>query len=187
MVTETNPGRMADSRKLFEALMQENSHSLRVFLHSIVRDSTTVDDLFQETMIVAWRTIERFDQDRSFGKWIRGIARNLILSQRRKAARDVVLTDSELIDLIDDHCESIQLMSNDFLDRRLQRLQKCVDALPDTYKDAIKLRYQKEVRGKQLADLLETSWDNVKKRLQRGRKILFECMESKWAEAREAT
>ncbi len=51
----------------------------------------------------------------------------------------------------------------------------------------IKLRYQQEVRGKQLADLLDTSWDNVKKRLQRGRKILFECMQGKWAEPREAT
>ncbi len=167
--------------------MQENSHSLRVFLHSIVRDSTIVDDLFQETMIVAWRTIGRFDQNRSFGKWVRGIARNLILSQRRRAARDIVLADSELIELIDHHCESIQLMSNDFMDRRLMRLQKCVDSLPATYKDAIKLRYEREVRGKQLADLLETSWDNVKKRLQRGRKILFECMEGKWVETREAT
>jgi DNA-directed RNA polymerase specialized sigma24 family protein len=43
------------------------------------------------------------------------------------------------------------------------------------------------VRGKELAALLETSWDNVKKRLQRGRKILFECMEPKWAHARSAT
>ena len=56
---------MADSRKLFEALMQENAHSLRVFLHSIARNPSLVDDLFQETMIVAWRTIDRFDQNRS--------------------------------------------------------------------------------------------------------------------------
>jgi len=167
--------------------MQENSHSLRVFLHSIVRDSTIVDDLYQETMIVAWRTIDRFDQNRSFGKWVRGIARNLILSQRRKAARDILLADSDLISMIDDHCESIQLMSNDYLDQRLTRLKKCVDSRPVTYQKAIKLRYQNEVRGKRLADLLDTSWDNVKKRLQRGRKILFECMEGKWVETREAT
>ena len=178
---------MADSRKLFEALMQENAHSLRVFLHSIARNPSLVDDLFQETMIVAWRTIDRFDQDRSFGKWIRGIARNLILSQRRKAARDILLADSDLISLIDDHCESIQLMSNDYLDQRLIRLRRCVDSLPVTYQQAIKLRYQNEVRGKRLADLLETSWDNVKKRLQRGRKILYECMENKWIEPRSAT
>jgi RNA polymerase sigma-70 factor len=178
---------MADSRKLFEALMQENAHSLRIFLHSVARNPSLVDDLFQETMIVAWRTIDRFDQNRSFGKWVRGIARNLILSQRRKAARDVLLADSDLIAMIDDHCESIQLMSNDYLDQKLTRLKKCVDSLPGTYQQAIKLRYENEVRGTRLADLLETSWDNVKKRLQRGRKILFECMEGKWAEPRNAT
>jgi RNA polymerase sigma-70 factor (ECF subfamily) len=178
---------MVEPRKLFEALIQENAQSLRIFLHSALRDPSLIDDIFQETMIVAWRSIERFDQDRSFGKWIRGIARNLILSQRRAAARQIVLNDTDLIGMIDDHCESIQLMSNDFLDDELTRLRKCVDALPATYRDAIKLRYQNEIRGQRLAASLGTSWDNVKKRLQRGRKILFECMEGKWAAARGTT
>jgi RNA polymerase sigma-70 factor (ECF subfamily) len=178
---------MVDSRKLFEALMQENAHSLRIFLHSAVRNPALVDDLFQETLIVAWKTIERFDQERSFGRWIRGIARNLIMSQRRTAARQIILSNHDLINLIDDHCESIQLMSNDFLDDRLDRLQRCVDALPSTYREAIKLRYQREVRGQKLAELLDTSWGNVKKRLQRGRKILFDCMEGKWSQTRRVT
>ena len=175
---------MVDSRKLFEALIHENAHSLRVFLHSAVHDPAAVDDIFQETMIVAWKTIDRFDQERSFGRWIRGIARNLILSHRRRNARRSVLSNQDLVDLIDDHCESIQLMSNDFLDERLQRLKRCIDTLPATYRDAIRLRYQNEIRGQKLAELLETSWSNTKKRLQRGRKILFDCMESKWSEVR---
>ena len=57
MGAETNPHRMADSRKLFEALMQENSHALRVFLNSIVRDSiisdqATVTDITIEQSII---------------------------------------------------------------------------------------------------------------------------------------
>ena len=178
---------MVDSRKLFEALMQENAHSLRIFLHSAVRNPALVDDLFQETLIVAWKTIERFDQERSFGRWIRGIARNLIMSQRRAAARQIILNNHDLIRLIDDHCESIQLMSNDFLDDRLDHLKRCVDALPSTYREAIRLRYQREIRGPRLAELLNTSWGNVKKRLQRGRKILFDCMEGKWSQTRRVT
>ena len=178
---------MVDSRKLFEALIQENAHSLRVFLHSAVHDPAMVDDLFQETMIVAWTTIDRFDQERPFGRWIRGIARNLIMSHRRTAARQSILSNHDLVNLIDDHCESIQLMSNDFLDERLSRLQRCVDTLPSTYREAIKLRYQREIRGEKLAELLDTSWDNVKKRLQRGRKILFDCMETKWSQVRSPT
>ena len=105
----------------------------------------------------------------------------------RASARQVVLDNSDLVHLIDDHCESIQLMSNDFLDERLTRLRKCIDALPATYRDAIKLRYQREIRGERLAEILDTSWDNVKKRLQRGRKILFECMEGKWSQAPGST
>ena len=109
------------------------------------------------------------------------------MSQRRAAARQIILNNHDLIRLIDDHCESIQLMSNDFLDDRLDHLKRCVDTLPSTYREAIKLRYQREIRGQKLAELLNTSWGNVKKRLQRGRKILFDCMEGKWSQTRRAT
>ncbi|MCA8956095.1 MAG: sigma-70 family RNA polymerase sigma factor [Planctomycetes bacterium] len=177
---------MADSRKLFEALIHENAHSLRIFLHSLVHDPSLVDDLFQETMVIAWRTLDRFDQERSFGRWVRGIARNVVLTHRRRDARQLVVAREDLVDLIDDHCESIQRMSNDFLDDRLDRLRRCIDSLPTTYREAIRLRYQRELKGQRLATQLQTSWDNVKKRLQRGRKILFECMEGKWSAPRGA-
>ncbi len=172
-----------DSNKLFEALIQENAHSLAIFLHSVIRDPATVDDLFQETLITAWKIIDRFDQRRSFGRWLRGIARNLIFTHRRRLARQVLVTEAETLDLIDTHCESVQRLRNDLGDDRLTRLRACIDALPHTYRQAVRLRYQEDIRGTRLAEMLNTTWDNTKKRLQRGRKMLFECMQQKWAPA----
>ncbi|MHC4512726.1 MAG: sigma-70 family RNA polymerase sigma factor [Planctomycetota bacterium] len=174
---------MADSQKLFEALVQENAHSLAIFLHSVVQDPGTVDDLFQETLITAWKILDRFDQRRSFGRWLRGIARKLILAHRRKSPHQVLVSDAQALDLIDAHCESVQELRNDLQDERLTHLRTCIDALPNTYRRAVQLRYQDDVRGTKLAEMLETTWDNTKKRLQRGRKMLFECMQQKWATA----
>lgn len=36
-------------------------------LRSMVYDKNAVDDLFQETMITAWRTLDRYDEERPFG------------------------------------------------------------------------------------------------------------------------
>lgn len=174
---------MPDSKKLFEALVQENAHSLAIFLHSVVRDPGTVDDLFQETLITAWKILDRFDQRRSFGRWLRGIARNLLLAHRRRMARQILVSEAETLDLIDAHCESVQELRNDLADERLTNLRACIDALPDTYRQAVRLRYQDDVRGARLAELLNTTWDNTKKRLQRGRKMLFDCMQQKWTTA----
>ena len=47
---------------------------LTVFLRSRVNDEAAVDDLFQETMLVAWKRLDECDLSRPFGPWLRGIA-----------------------------------------------------------------------------------------------------------------
>ena len=76
------------ARTAFEILARENSRMLMVYLRSLVRDEAAVDDLFQETMVIAWRRIDDFDRSRSFGKWIRGIAGKLVLAHFRKAGKN---------------------------------------------------------------------------------------------------
>jgi len=49
---------------------------LTVFLRSRVNDEAAVDDLFQETMLVAWKRLDDCDLSRPFGPWLRGLDRN---------------------------------------------------------------------------------------------------------------
>jgi len=50
--------------KAFEMLVRENSRMLMTYLRSLVSDATAVDDLFQETMVVAWRRMDDCDLTR---------------------------------------------------------------------------------------------------------------------------
>ena len=52
---------MPDAKKLFEALVREHADMLTVYLRSAVGNQTDVDDLFQETMVIAWRRLDDFD------------------------------------------------------------------------------------------------------------------------------
>ena len=169
-----------DSRRLFEALVQENAQGLMIYLRSMLRDDHAVEEVFQETLITAWQVLDRFEQERSFGRWVRGIARNVVRKHWRQAAHPLVLTDESILDLVDARIESVQRMRNDLLDERLDRLRACIDTLPSRYRAAVDLRYQDDVRGLELAERLGTTWENTKKLLQRGRKLLHECMQRKW-------
>jgi RNA polymerase sigma factor (sigma-70 family) len=75
-----------DDRDIFTILVRENTDMLTAYLRSVVRDPATVDDLFQETMLTAWRKLDEFDRRRPFGAWLRGIAARLVLAERRKRA-----------------------------------------------------------------------------------------------------
>jgi len=76
-----------DTKKLFETLVREHADMLTIYLTSALGDVPDVDDLFQETMVVAWRRLDDFDHTRPFGAWLRGIARNLLLAHRREQSR----------------------------------------------------------------------------------------------------
>ena len=87
-----------DAHDVFEILIREHADLLMVFIRSVVRDQTVADDVFQETLLVAWRRLPDYDRSRPFGPWLRGIAGNVILSAMRENKRVFPLSDSELLE-----------------------------------------------------------------------------------------
>lgn len=167
------------SKDLFEILVRENADMLTVYLRCAIRDPSAVDDLFQETMLTAWRTLDRFDRSRPFGPWLRGIAAKLILAHHRKSARRHLLCNEDILEHLGSRQDGLQRMPGDTLDEKLDTLRECITALPDRYREAVKLRYQEEIRGRRLAEKLDISHEALKKRLQRARARLFDCLRRK--------
>ena len=62
---------MDKEKKSFEILVRENSRMLTVFLSTRIREQAVIDDLFQETMLVAWKRLPDYDLDRPFVPWLR--------------------------------------------------------------------------------------------------------------------
>lgn len=64
---------MAD-RDAFLMLLLRNEAELRAFTGSLVRDRETREDIFQEVALALWQQADRYDPQRPFGAWARGIA-----------------------------------------------------------------------------------------------------------------
>ena len=168
-----------DAEKIFEILMRENAAMLRAFLRSSVRDANTVDDLFQETMLVAWRRLDAFDRDRPFGPWLRGIASKLVLAHfRQHASRETVLGQSAM-DWLDVRFAKIHKQSGDSFAEKLSALRDCVDSLPENYREPIRMRYQLDMPLSEISQLLSLAMEALKKRLTRAKHKLANCLDQK--------
>lgn len=176
------------TRLAFEILARENSRMLKVYLRSLLRDETAMDDLFQESMIVAWRRLDECDLDRPFGPWLRGIASRLVMAHYRKQKRDPVFLQDAVLTAVDQHFENINLLAGDTWDDKIAALRACVDALPERQKNVISGRYFDALPTQVVAEQLELTVEACKKRLQRGRSMLAACLKKKGVlNASEAT
>jgi RNA polymerase sigma-70 factor (ECF subfamily) len=86
---------------------------LTVFLRSRVNDEAAVDDLFQETMLVAWKRLDDCDLSRPFGPRLRGIAHRLVMAHYRRQNRLPLALPDEVLELVDEHFENIQARPGD--------------------------------------------------------------------------
>lgn len=167
------------ARKAFEILARENSRMLMVYLRSLVRDEAAIDDLFQESMLVAWRRLDECDLDRPFGPWLRGIAARLVMAHYRKQKQVPVALQDAVLAVVDRHFENISLLAGDTWDDKVAALRECVDALPDRQQNVIRGRYFDGLQMPVLAEQLELTLEACKKRLQRSRAMIAECLRKK--------
>lgn len=164
---------------VFEILVRENADMLVTYLRAAVWNATVVDDLFQETMLVAWRRLGDYDQSRPFGPWLRGIAARLVMAHARKAKRDLMVCDENVMEYLDQKVQDISQRSGDCWEEKLAALHECLASLPDLPREAISLRYLEGHSADRIAALLHATRDAIKKRLQRARGMLLACLERK--------
>lgn len=160
-------------RDVFEILARENADMLVGYLRSLV-EPHAVDDLFQDTLLTAWRRLSEFDRSRSFGPWLRGIARNLVLKHRTRG-RDVVSVDAGVLDALEDRFAQVARRAETFR-ASVDRLWDCVRRLPEKLRTAIRLTYSDGLGTRQVGERVGASEEAVKKRLQRGRRLLADCV-----------
>jgi RNA polymerase sigma-70 factor (ECF subfamily) len=152
---------------------------LTSYLRAAGCDDALLDDVWQETMIVAWRKLEEFDRTKPFGPWLRGIAARTLLAQRRAAHRTVLLDDLEALQYLSNRFEQVQQLSGDTLDEKLDALRDCVSRLTAVEQECIELRYRDDLMPAAMSERIGVALETVKKRLVRAKQQLQTCMERK--------
>lgn len=145
----------------FDELLSRHQSRLYSYILHIVKDEDLANDLFQETFVKAIMTIKqnRYNESGKFSAWISRIAHNLIIDYfRQEKSENTVSADDEdanLLnrkDLCDDNIEDMLVVDQIHAD-----VKRLVDALPDSQREVLVMRYYKDMSFKEIAEATNVS------------------------------
>ena len=165
----------------FRQLVAQQHRQLRSFVRTLGVDPDWVDDLAQEVFLVAWRELDSFDPNRDIGKWLRGIARNLVRNELRKDQRRKRILNEGLTEILVRSQESQRKAANSE-QYRMSALRDCVEQLAPKSRQIVAGRYSDGWKAPDLADHLGMTPGAVRQALMRIREQLKQCVELQMAE-----
>jgi RNA polymerase sigma-70 factor (ECF subfamily) len=160
--------------KLFEAAVNANMGRLialaRAMLGAPTRDSKSPEDLVQDALLKLFR--QRHAYDWSDGGWslmAKSVARNVISCRRRKLGQSLD-ADEALSDSLGEEQDPAQRIMGE---EATALMRARIEALPDSWRQALVLREQQGLAYKDIADMLQATEAQVKTWLHRARARLL--------------
>lgn len=138
----------------FDDLLERHQHEIFRYAMQLTRNRADADDLFQETLIKAFKAFDRLDCSANHRAWLYRIATNTFLSGRRKASRiDSLDSAGELAHPVDPSDHAADLEARDLL----REVERFVAKLPDKQRVALILRKYHELGYAEIAATLKCS------------------------------
>lgn len=166
----------------FGELVARHQHALFNGICRMVNRREDAEDLAQEALIKAFRNIAGFQGRSSFYTWLYSIARNVVISHRRKMgarrrAAHVSLHENpgrgSSMDVVD-HSDPPEATSERH--ELAQRIEAAIAELDDDYRTIVVLRDIEGFDYRTIADVLGCPQGTVKSRLHRARVALREML-----------
>jgi RNA polymerase sigma-70 factor, ECF subfamily len=152
----------AGEARAFQRLAERHATTLWRCALTLGKDGHWAEDLAQETLVEAWRSLARFDGRCMFSTWLYGILRHRFLKGRRNqnavwlSAPDALSQEQATAWLPDRYAEA----SED-----AQRIRRAVASLPEEHRLVVELRFFAGAALDEIAAALDCPLGTVKSRL----------------------
>ena len=163
--------------KAFEIMVRQNHRRVLAYAMALVKEEWLAEEIVQDSFVTAYKNLHRFDTSKDFGRWIRGIVRNKYKEQMRQRKEQVL--DESVLDVIERSHDEWDESEQTGKGEALTALKNCLKTLTKAMQKSIDLFYFKSRLSSEVAELTNTTDANVRKRLQRARELLSECIEAR--------
>jgi len=137
---------------------------------NFVKDEAVAEDMAQEGFIKAFQKIDLFNEEVSFGAWLKRIVINLCLDWLKKRKLNVVSIESQNIQVVDeddwhvDNCITLKC------------IDESINKLPEKYKIILKLFLLEGYDHQEISQILNISEVASRSQLFRGKNKLKELL-----------
>lgn len=171
---------VAGDMRAFEELVLRHQNKVYTLAYRYMGNEDDANDMAQEALVKAYRSLKSFKGDSSFSTWIYRITANVCLDELRKRKRTVYMIslDEPVATMDGDEFERDFADQSPTADIVMEQkeletyLQNNIDLLKPEHKSVIILRDVMDFTYEEIAEILQTSIGTVKSRLSRGRDIL---------------
>ena len=168
-------GRYLDGdENAFRELVTRYKNGLYTFLRQFLYRDDHIDDVFQETFLQLFYSLDSFNMNRPLRPWLFTIAANKAkdairkLQQKREISIGIIADSQELsfnrvlnIFASDDSTPTVEFEKNEYA----LLVKEVISVMPVSYKEILLLAYFNEFSYKQIANKLNIPLGTVKSRL----------------------
>lgn len=150
------------SKHAYGELYENTVKDVYQTVHFLLDDKSDVDDVVQEIYIEVLRNLHRFNTDKPFRPWLKGIAIKQISAYRRRrwiSFRNYQKISKQPSEVEDDFSPQVV---DDLVNKQLVQL---VEQLPFKLRQVIILRYLNEHSQEEVASILKIPVGTVKSRV----------------------
>lgn len=172
-----------DDKKIIQQYLQGDEKSLEIliakylkpiysFVYKNIGGINEAEDITQEVFVRVWKNLKKFDQNKSFKTWIFTIAKNASIDFLRKK-KSIPFSRFENEKGQNPLTENIAAPSLNLLEvlNNKDVVKTAISGLSGEEKKIIKLRHDKNLTFREIAELLKESVNTVKSKYRRA--ILF--------------
>lgn len=161
----------------YSALVTKYKNMVFTLALRMVGNKEDAEEVSQDTFVKAYRKLDSFKGTSKFSTWLYRIVYNTSLDHIKKSKRVVL---SEHIDAVNE--ADIGSMQNALTyieaKEKKQMIEKALLQLPEEDRVLLTLFYFEELPLKEVSEIMQLSYDNVKIKLHRSRKKLFHILKN---------
>jgi RNA polymerase sigma factor (sigma-70 family) len=166
----------AGDRDAHYSLYKRYSKAMYNVGYRITRSDAEAEDVLQEAFINAFRNLDSYRGDATFGAWLKRIVVNKAINARNKKKHEAI-PDDERWDVPED--EQPTDYTNDEL--TVERIKHAIEQLPDGYRSVVSLYLLEGYDHQEIAEILGIAESTSKSQLNRAKNKLREMLGGKTA------
>ena len=150
------------NNRAFDELLSRNQDKIFTYIMYVVKDEDLDNDLFQETFLKVITKLQngQYSDTGKFSWWLTRIAHNVVIDHFRAQKSSKIVEapkDNDLSNLRSDAVQNLSRESELNNEQVMEDIKRLVEALPESQRDVVNMRFFQELSFKEIAEQTNVS------------------------------